>query len=490
MGTVRIPAPAAGVLIALALLAGPPCSAAPADPYAQALARHRAGDLEGAVRGYREVIAAQPRHAAARANLGAALAALGRYGEAVRSYEEALELRPGDAGVRLNLALAFYKSADLPRAAEVLEGLQADPAVDSRATLLLADCRLQMGEYDRVEALLRPLEQMRPGDRAVLYMLGMALVRGGKPEEGQARIDRLMRGGDSAEAQYLLGSAAFTGEDYPRAVGHLGRALALQPGLPALRSYYGRALLFTGDAEAAERVLREAVAAEPNDHEAHYHLASILSTLGRVGEARPFAERARELRPGSEAARELLAGLDRPGAGRAPDPSPLLGLPAPEITLLRPGGGTLRLSSLRGRPVLLVFGSYTCPQLRHGIPHVNRLHARYGGQVAFLMAYIREAHPRGEAWPSTINEREGISLLAARSGSEREGHAEACRRALEIPFEVLADGMGAEAEAAYGAFPSRAFVIDAGGTVTFSAALDRESFDPRALEAAVAAVAH
>jgi Flp pilus assembly protein TadD len=482
-----MPVPA-GLLIALALLAEPVRPAEDADPYAQAVARHQAGDFEGAVRGYREVIAAEPRHGEARANLGAALAALGRYGEAIRSYEEALELRPGDPGIRLNLALALYKSADLRRAAELLQGLHDEPPAGARTTLLLADCRLQMGEYDRVEALLRPLEDARPGDRALLYMLGMALVRGGKPEEGQARIDRLMRGGDSAEAQYLLGSAAFMGQDYPRAVDHLSQAVSLNPGLPALRSYYGRALLFTGDAEAAERVLREAVAAEPTDYEAHYQLASIFSTLGRASEARAFAERARELRPGSEAARALLEGLDRPGPGPT-DSSPLVGRSAPDVTLVRAGGGTLRLSSLRGRPILLVLGSYTCPQLRHGAAHVNQLHARYGERVLFLMAYIREAHPEGESWSSTVNEREGVSLPAARTEAERDDHAALCRRALDIPYEVLADRLDGEAEAAFEAFPSRAFVIDPLGTVTFSTAFDRESFRPQALEAAVAAVA-
>jgi hypothetical protein len=52
---------------------------------------------------------------------------------------------------------------------------------------------------------------------------------------------------------------------------------------------------------------------------------------------------------------------------------------------------------------------------------------------------------------------------------------------------VALDGLDGRAEAAFAAFPSRVFVIDARGTVTFSSALDAESFRPAALEAALAA---
>ena len=62
-----------------------------------------------------------------------------------------------------------------------------------------------------------------------------------------------------------------------------------------------------------------------------------------------------------------------------------------------------------------------------------------------------------------------------------------CRRELKIPFEAALDGLDGTAEAAFSAFPSRVFVIDARGTVTFSSALDVETFRPEALEAALEA---
>ena len=477
--------PLALVLVALLAASPPPDDARAA--LARGVSLHQKGDLEGAVAAYRESLAIAPS-VEGRSNLGAALAALGRYQEAIEAYRGALAMAPSDARIRYNLALAYYKSADLPRAAEELEALRARQPDDVRAALLLADCRLQMGEPAAVETLLRPLATSRPDDRAVTYLLGMALVRGGKTEEGQRLVETLMRDGDLAEAQYLLGSAAFMAGDYPQAVERFARALEKNPGLPSLRSYYGRALLFTGDAEGAERALREALAASPNDYEANYFLGSVLATRGRSKDARPFVERAVELRPQSVPAKELLASLDSPAKAAAPpDVSPLVGQPAPDVELLRPDGTVFRLSSLRGRPLVLVLGSYTCPQLRHGAPAVNRLYERYGDRARFLLAYLREAHPEGEAWQSTINRREGIRLPEARSVPERAEHAALCRRELKVPYEAALDGLDGRAEAAFSAFPSRVFVIDARGTVTFSSPLDVESFRPEALEAALEA---
>jgi cytochrome c-type biogenesis protein CcmH/NrfG len=467
----------AGVVLGLVLAASAAVAQAPPPP----------AELESAVNAYRAHLERNPGDVKARSNLGAVLAALGRYAEAIEAYKQALEIAPADPVVRTNLALAYYKSADIPRAAELLDALHRDQPEDLRATLLLADCRLRLGEYDTAIGLLRPVEAAAPDDKAVLYMLGMALIRSGKADEGRVRVERLMQGGDTAEAHYLLGAASFMGGEYPRALQDFSKALALEPRLPSLRSYYGQALLFTGDPAGAERELREALAQDPNDYEANYYLASILATGKRPEEARPLVEHALQLRPASEEARKLLADLEQPGATAGADASPLLGQPAPDVELRRPDGGTFRLSSLRGQPVLLAFGSYTCPQFRHGAGVLNGLHRRFGDRVRFVGVYMREAHPRGESRPSTVDEREGISLPEARTEKERVAHAALARQKLGIRYEVTVDGMDGLLESAFGAFPSHAFLVDATGRVVFATALDEASLQPEALEKALEA---
>ena len=57
----------------------------------------------------------------------------------------------------------------------------------------------------------------------------MALIRAGQIAEGQRRVDRILRRGDSAEGHFLLGSALFTAGNYPAAVAEFSKAVALNP---------------------------------------------------------------------------------------------------------------------------------------------------------------------------------------------------------------------------------------------------------------------
>src|SRR5437763_1494644 len=74
-----------------------------------AIQRHQAGDMEGAIREYRSYLKQAPDSVIARSNLGAALSKSGRYEEAIEEYKHALEKEQGNLPVRMNLALAYYK---------------------------------------------------------------------------------------------------------------------------------------------------------------------------------------------------------------------------------------------------------------------------------------------------------------------------------------------------------------------------------------------
>ncbi len=80
-----------------------------------------------------------------------------------------------------------------------------DPA-NHQAVLLLADCYLRMGREDDVIRILEPEEKKYPDDLAVAYLLGTALIRQKRVEEGEVLVDRILRNGDSAEAHLMLGS--------------------------------------------------------------------------------------------------------------------------------------------------------------------------------------------------------------------------------------------------------------------------------------------
>jgi tetratricopeptide (TPR) repeat protein len=434
------------------------------------------------MREYQACIAAEPNRVEARSNLGAVLVKLGRYQDAIDQYQAALKIAAPDVAPRLrfNLALAYYKAFQIPEAAAEFETLHRAQPADLNLALLLADCRLRTGEFQKAIDLLTPLEASQPDQPALDYILGMALIRNGRVTEGQLRVDRILRRGDSAEGHFLLGTALFTAGNYPGAVTELAKAVALNPAVPSLQSYYGQALLFTGDADGATEAFRKELASNPNDFDANFQLASILAHRGKSAEARPLLERAVQVRPGSLEARDALANGFRASQPAKTDAGIPAGSRAPSI-------GTLDLSR-PAKPIVLVFGSYTCPKLRGSASDLKRLAAEYRDIVEFRLVYIREAHAGGGAesqWQSTINVKERVSLAPARTLPEKQDHAALCLRKLDLPFPVVVDGMDGAAETAYHAWPSRLYLIGRDGKVAFNTRLGELDFHPSELEAAI-----
>ena len=118
--------------------------------------------------------------------------------------------------------------------------------------------------------------------------------------------------------------------------------------------------------------------------------------------------------------RHMLAELFR--TGLAP------GSEAPDFALMSTGDTRLRLSNLRGKPVLLHFISYTCPVTRGGITTMNELHRLDGDRVQFVEVLIRQAHPGERHGPYHSDEQK---LADARAYANEE-----C-----VPWPVLIDDL-------------------------------------------------
>jgi tetratricopeptide (TPR) repeat protein len=530
--------------------------------YRQGVDRQRAGDLNGALDSYSRVLALDAGNVAARSNRGAALARLGRYDEAIADYTVALQSAPAQAVpfLRRNLALADYKSGRLSEAAPILLELHRALPDDRNLTLLAADCLLQLGEPAKALELLEPLAagaasgqaasgQAASGqaasdqalDKGVAYALGTAYLKVGKTAEAQRILDPILKDDASPEGRYALALAAFTSGDYPAAVRAFQRALALGPDLPHIQSYYGQALVYTGDPDGALEAFGKQLAADANDFDANFQAGMILSRRKAYGEAEKLLRKAVVLRPGSLVARFGLADTVL-HAGRAGEAVPLLagvlrespdygpaharlgdayaslnrtadaereralaarytpkaqmaglrvGAQAPRLTLARAdGSGSVQIAGPEpGKPTVLVFGSYSCPNFRKAAPVLNQLSKAMAGEAAFLQVYIREAHATDQ-WQSTINEREHVELAPVTSAAQKGEYAMMCQRNLHLSFASAVDSMDDAAEKAYDAWPSRAYVVGRDGTVLYSTALIEEEFDGARFEQAVRAAVH
>jgi tetratricopeptide (TPR) repeat protein len=515
-----------------------------ADPvalYRQAVDKQQQGDLAGAATLDREVLRQDSGNVAARSNLGAALAGQRRFDEAIPEYEAALKVAPEQVRPHLqrNLALAYYKSGRLQQASPLLMALHEAQPQNRDATLLAADCLLQLGEPAKALALLEPLASQAANDKALAWMIGNAYLKSGRTADAQRVLDPILKDTASAEGNYALGMAMFTSGDYPAAVKALARAIGIDPGLAHAQSAYGQALLFTGDPDGALAAFRKQLAADTNDYEANYQGAAILARRGAFVEATPLLQRAVMLRPGSAEAHfalaEALLGEKKAQAARgeleatvrqwpefgaaharlaevysnaglkaeaareqtlaaryavkATAPAGLrAGTLAPRFELARSdGNGKVKINGpAPGKPTVLVFGSYSCPNFRTASPVLNELSKVYAGKVAFLLVYIREAHATDQ-WQSTINQREQVQLTPASTEGQKHEYAAMCERKLHLQFPSAVDGLDNAAEQAYAAWPSKVYVISAGGQIRYSSGLTEQEFDRGGLEKAVRA---
>ncbi len=465
---------------------------------------HRQGHFDQALPAYAACLLAEPGNFQALSNFGAALAHEGRYSEAIEQDRAALTIAPAEAvlPLRVNLALAYYKSGQMSAAGFEFEAILAKDPSNRRAAMLLADVRLHSGQPKSAIDILQPLATATPDDRALNYLLGSAYLQAGDSTSAQRYLDRILRDGESAEGHLLLGTAMMQAQNYPAAVTEFAKAAALNPALASVHSFHGQALLRTGDADGASDAFRRELAQQPADFEANLQLGQILLARKRFEDARPLLERAVQLRSQSAETHASLEELERltghaeaalrerrlAGTGAAvstPD-GPPIGSKAPEFALPQLGShALLSLKELRAaKPVLLVFGSYTCPQLRAASSALNNLYPRFQNRVSFVLIYIKEAHGRGN-WQSTINTRDGIDLPAATTPAGKEAAAALCVRKLRIPYRAVVDTFDGQTEKAYAAWPSRVYLIDSAGTIRFQTRLSELEFSGDALAQAL-----
>lgn len=284
--------------------------ATPKDLYEKAGQALDAGDTAQAIKLYEELLKNAPDFVDARINLGAALAAQRRYDEAMQQYRRVLALDPKNETALLNLGLALYKEGDFARAHDEFYELHRLRPDNQQALYLLADCDLRLGKLKDAIALAEPEYEAHPDDAALEYILGTAYIRDGQTQKGAAVIDRVMRNGNSAVANLLVGSAQDAAGNYKAAAETLKKALDQNPDIPGAWTIYGQALLNSGENEKGKEALRRALEADPNDFDACLHLGAVLLHDGDTAGAEPYLQHALKLRPDVPAAQFQMYALD------------------------------------------------------------------------------------------------------------------------------------------------------------------------------------
>jgi tetratricopeptide (TPR) repeat protein len=310
----RVPAPLLAllllILIAPVLGAQQPASG-PDALLQQAVALHQAGDLDGAIRAYREYLATAPDSLQARSNLGAVLARAGRYDEAIAEYTLGLRGNPDNPALLLNLGLAYYKTGRHAEAAVRFErALTLAPQFREQVTLLLAVCYNNLGRYQEAVALLAPIEKDKAGEPGFDYIYGTALIGDGQEAGGTAVIKRILSRGDSAEAYLLRGTLELTAHDRDGARSDLEKAVSLNPHLAGAHARLGELLLAAGESEPARAAFAQELALDPDEFTSNLNMGVLAKEDQVYAEARRYLERALKTRPNDPGVRYQMATLD------------------------------------------------------------------------------------------------------------------------------------------------------------------------------------
>jgi len=163
----------------------------------------------------------------------------------------------------------------------------------------------------------------------------------------------------------------------------------------------------------------------------------------------------------------LVRGLFRGEIGSL-NAGPNLDEPAPDFRLTtHDGSGTIRLGEQLGtKPVVLVFGNFTCGPFRSMYPMVDELFQRYQEQATFLAIYVREAHPT-DGWHMESNSSVGVSVSQPTCFAERTAVAQQCHAKLKVSMPLLVDEIHDPVGNSYSGMPARLYVIDPEGKVAY-----------------------
>ena len=165
---------------------------------------------------------------------------------------------------------------------------------------------------------------------------------------------------------------------------------------------------------------------------------------------------------------------------------PSVGATAPDFGLKTADGKQMvTLSKVIGpKPVVLVFGNFTCGPFRSLYPDVESLYAKHKENATFLMVYVREAHPT-DGWKMDSNGKMGVSVKQPTTLGERVEACEMFQKKLQPGMPVLVDELSDPVGTAYSGMPARLYVIDTQGKVAYKSGRGPFGFKPMEMEQAL-----
>ncbi|MCG8510175.1 MAG: tetratricopeptide repeat protein [Rhodospirillales bacterium] len=363
-----------------------PIPSTPSEIFQAALRRHQAGDLEGAVILYKQVLQTNPRSAQVYHMLGLISYQLQDYDNAADLMEFAIEIDSGDASFFHNLGLAHQAAGRLEEAESAIRrATELDPHRDDAWSNLGAVLEKQ-GNFEDAEKALRTVIERSPEDPVALNNLAGVLRARGRLEDAETVL-RLAAENTSAHGEIFANLGNLLGDmgrdrDAEQAY---RRAVEAAPDFWEPWCNLGALLMRQDRLEEAEQAIRRAIDPDSGHWQAYLNLGLVLQARGKPREAERALRRAARLNPESTDLKIRLADCLRAGGKKREAEALLLGLRRDHPGLATVHNGLAEVYRFKGRIDLARQAWEQAIELDPGLAE-----AQFG--LGSLLAAIGDAH--------------------------------------------------------------------------------------------------
>jgi predicted O-linked N-acetylglucosamine transferase (SPINDLY family) len=264
----------------------------------QAIQLHQSGRLGEAERAYRELLAADPDHAAATHFLGLIAHQVGQHQPAIELMRRSIELNPNSADFHNNLAHVYQALGQWDAAIESFERAAALNPQSPEALNNLGNALRFAGRLDDAERELRRALALQPRSVPARTNLGFVLHQRGQLADAVTCYREAL----ASDPQYVpalhgMGLALRDAGRLPEAESFQRDAARLAPQMPEIHNNLGVTLCALGKQSEAIASFARAIELVPDAAAFHNNLANALRDAGRAEEAADAARRAVELAP-------------------------------------------------------------------------------------------------------------------------------------------------------------------------------------------------
>jgi tetratricopeptide (TPR) repeat protein len=221
--------------------------------------------------------------------------------EAIKGFRQTLSLDPNQLGALQDLGLAYIKLNKWPEAIDALADLSKRKGDSVEAAYFHAIALFNAGRAAEAESETRRALRLEAGAAAAHTLLGIILAsRGGAdPEAVESLTQAVALDPNSFDAQFYLGRVQYSALEYQAAARALSAAVKLNPKHVEARFFLGTALEAANESEAALAEYRELVRLAPESAFGQTGLGALLVKQGKLPEAVDALKRATSLDPKS-----------------------------------------------------------------------------------------------------------------------------------------------------------------------------------------------